>query len=163
MICPICGTYNEDNLQICCSCGNNMTFRTQEHYEYTHYTNQQSQQPEFRQLVYPHPDYQQANYRQSPVQPQKNDPGKILGIVGFALSMGSIVFSDGLTLAIVGLVLSAIAMKQSAKEGFKNGFAKAGLIISIIVTAITIVFAVAIIAFYIFYLMFIIGVGVLAI
>ena len=51
-------------------------------------------------------------------------PGRTLGIVGFVLSF--IGFID-----IAGLVISIIAMVKSKRAGQKNGFALAGIIISI--------------------------------
>lgn len=50
-------------------------------------------------------------------------PGKTLGIVGLILAF---VFT------IVGLILSIIANSQSKAAGYKNGPAKAGIIISVI-------------------------------
>ena len=52
-------------------------------------------------------------------------PGRILGIVGFVLSF---VFP----LDIAGLVLCIVALIQSRRAGQKNGFALAGLIISLV-------------------------------
>ncbi|MDQ1609605.1 MAG: hypothetical protein QOE16_2337 [Microbacteriaceae bacterium] len=63
-------------------------------------------------------------------------PGRVLGIVGFVLSF---VFP----LDIVGLVLCIVALVQSRHAGHKNGFALAGLIISLA----GIVFSAAILAF----------------
>ena len=171
MLCTVCGTLNDDNLQFCSKCGANTTFHTQEHYEYhevfnqptntapneaqaqnqqTYYqqpNNQQYsyQQPNYQQPNYQQPNYQQPNYQQPNYQqpngyypqPTKRDPGKVFGIVGFALAMGSLVFSDGMLLAIVGIILSAIAKKKSSDAGFNNTFANIGLIASIIVTIIS--------------------------
>ena len=50
-------------------------------------------------------------------------PGRVLGIVGFALSF---VFP----LDIAGLVLCIVAMVQSRRAGQMNGFALAGIIIA---------------------------------
>lgn len=55
------------------------------------------------------------------------DPGKTLGIVGLVLAF---VFS------IAGIVVSAIARKQSREAGFDNQLAKWGLILSIVFTAL---------------------------
>lgn len=51
-------------------------------------------------------------------------PGRVLGIVGFVLSF---VFP----LDIAGLVVCIVALVQSKRAGHKNGFALAGLIISL--------------------------------
>ncbi len=58
-----------------------------------------------------------------PLAPAEN-PGRTLGIVGFVLSF--VGFVD-----IAGLVISIIALVQSKRAGRKNGFALAGIIISI--------------------------------
>jgi hypothetical protein len=58
-------------------------------------------------------------------------PGKTLGIVGLILSF---------LVAIVGLILSAIALSQSKKAGFKNTPAKVGLILGIVFSVLWIIF-----------------------
>jgi hypothetical protein len=55
--------------------------------------------------------------------PTGDYPGKILGIVGLILSF---------VFALLGLILSAVALSQSKKAGFKNTPAKVGLILGII-------------------------------
>lgn len=52
-------------------------------------------------------------------------PGRTLGIVGFALSF--VGFID-----VVGLIICIVAMVKSKRAGLKNGFALAGIIISIV-------------------------------
>lgn len=54
-----------------------------------------------------------------------NRPGRTLGIVGFALSF--VGFID-----VVGLIVCIIAMVKSKRADQKNGFALAGMIISIV-------------------------------
>ncbi len=142
MLCTVCGALNDDSLQICSKCGNNMTFHTQEHYEYHEVYNQQPDyQSQNYRSVYQQPNYQQGYYQQSQyyTQPPRNDPGKILGIVGFCLSMACFVMSYTVAMPIAGLILSAIGLKKSKESGFNNGFAKAGLILGIIFTAITLI------------------------
>jgi len=78
------------------------------------------------------PAYQQppAGYQQ-PLQPAPGDyPGKTLGIVGLVFAF---------VFALVGLILSIIALNQSKAAGFQNTPAKVGLIISIIVLALYVV------------------------
>ncbi len=58
-------------------------------------------------------------------------PGKTLGIVGLILSFVA---------AIVGLIVSAIALNQSKKAGFKNTPAKVGLILGIVFSVLWIIF-----------------------
>ncbi len=55
--------------------------------------------------------------------PVAENPGKTLGIVGLVLAFVA---------NIVGLIVSIIALRKSKKAGFKNGFALAGIIISIV-------------------------------
>lgn len=135
MICPICGALNHDNVQYCNACGN-----------YLH-PQQSYQQPNYQQ-----PNYQQQNYHQPYYpQPQKKDPGKVLGIVGFALAMASLVLSDGFILAIVGIILSAMGKKRSREAGFTNTFAQIGFITGIIVTIISAIVLAVILVLYLFF------------
>ena len=156
MLCTVCGTLNDDSSQICSRCGSNMTFHTQEHYEYHQVYNQQ---PNYSQQNYQQPNYQQPNYQQNPYypQPERKDPGKVLGIVGFALSMASFVLSDGILLAIAGIIVSAIGFKKSKEAGFNNGFAKAGLISGIIITALLLLLIVFFIIIYVIMFLYTMG------
>ncbi|WP_127792044.1 DUF4190 domain-containing protein [Agromyces sp. LHK192] len=68
-------------------------------------------------------------------------PGKTLGIVGLVLAI---------LMPLIGLILSIVANSQSKKAGFKNGPAKAGiivgailLVIGVIVTVIVIIISIA--------------------
>jgi len=58
------------------------------------------------------------------------DPGRTLGIVGLVLSFVA---------ALVGVVVSAIALRTSRRAGFKNGFALAGVIVGGAVTLVWVV------------------------
>ena len=83
---------------------------------------------------------QSTLYQPSPYQstPGQSRPGRGLGIAGFVVSL-----FWGLDL--IALILSIVAMVQSRRAGQKNGFALAGIIISIvgIVTlSIVLVFAI---------------------
>lgn len=53
------------------------------------------------------------------------DPNRTLGLIGLILAF--------LT-SIVGLVISAVALRRSKKAGFKNGFALAGVIVGVVTT-----------------------------
>ena len=57
-----------------------------------------------------------APYQQAGVE----DPGKTLGIVGLILSFFT---------AVIGLIVSAVALNKSKKAGFKNTPALVGIII----------------------------------
>ncbi|MBE1874749.1 DUF4190 domain-containing protein [Myceligenerans pegani] len=61
------------------------------------------------------------------------DPGKTLGIVGLVLAF---VFS------LAGLIVSIIARNKSKEAGFDNGFAKWGIILSIVFMVVGIIFGI---------------------
>ncbi len=65
----------------------------------------------------PTPNQQPGTYYQ---QPGGEDPGKTLGIVGLILSFFT---------ALIGLIISAVALNKSKKAGFKNTPALVGIII----------------------------------
>ncbi|MGN7797624.1 hypothetical protein [Leifsonia sp. 22587] len=65
------------------------------------------------------------------------DPGRTLGVVGLVLA---IVFP------IAGLVVSLVARNRSREAGFANGLAKAGVIVSIVIIAASLLISFAIIA-----------------
>jgi hypothetical protein len=65
---------------------------------------------------------------------QASYPGRVLGIVGFALSLLAV-------LNIVGLVLSIVALVQGRRAGALNGFALAGVIVGGIGVLITVLIA----------------------
>lgn len=60
-------------------------------------------------------------------------PGKTLGIVGLILA----IFFN-----LIGLIISAVALNQSKKAGFKNGPAKAGVIVGAILLGLGIIFTI---------------------
>lgn len=75
--------------------------------------------------------------------PGTDFPGKTLGIVGLILA----IFFN-----LIGLIISAVALNQSKTAGFKNGPAKAGIIVGaillglgIIITIISIIASAAIV------------------
>ena len=61
------------------------------------------------------------------------DPGKTLGIVGFVLAF---------VVSLAGIIVSAIALSKSRKAGYPNGFALAGLILSIVFFVVGIIIAI---------------------
>ena len=79
-----------------------------------------------------------ANYQAAPA-PTAEDPGKTLGIVGLVLAI---------VLPVIGIIVSAIANSQSKQAGFKNQFAKIGLIIGIILTALWVIGVIAYVVFF---------------
>jgi hypothetical protein len=60
-----------------------------------------------------------------------NDPGRVLGIVGFILAF---------LIPLVGLILSIVAFTQSRKVGIRNTLAFAGIIIAAVFMVIGIIF-----------------------
>jgi hypothetical protein len=85
----------------------------------------------------PPPPYEQqqpAPGQQAPgtyyQQPVAEDPGKTLGIVGLILSFFT---------ALIGLIVSAIALNKSKKAGFKNTPALVGIIIGAIGTVFAVI------------------------
>lgn len=60
-------------------------------------------------------------------------PGKTLGIVGLILA----IFFN-----LIGLIVSAIALNQSKKAGYKNGPAKAGVIVGAVLLVLSIIFGI---------------------
>jgi uncharacterized membrane protein len=75
------------------------------------------------------PGYGPDPYAPSAV-PVAVDPGRTLGIVGLVLSFVA---------ALVGLVVSAIALRTSRRAGFRNGVALAGVIVGGVVTLVWLV------------------------
>lgn len=75
-----------------------------------------------------------AEYQPNPsVQsaPPADYPGKTLGIVGLVLAIVG---------SVIGLILSVVAFNQSKAAGVHNGVAKAGIIVGIITTVLTILY-----------------------
>lgn len=68
----------------------------------------------------------------------QQDPGRTLGIVGLVLSIVG---------SFVGLIISIVAFNQSKKAGFDNGLAKAGIIVGVITTVLTLAYIIFIFAF----------------
>lgn len=68
----------------------------------------------------------------------QQDPGRTLGIVGLVLSIVG---------SFVGLIISIVAFNQSKKAGFDNSLAKAGIIVGVITTVLSIAYIIFIFAF----------------
>jgi hypothetical protein len=84
--------------------------------------------------------YGQQNGTPAPV-----NPGKTLGIVGLVLGVvGFVVVFLG---PIAGLIVSIIGLAKSRKVGQKNGFALAGIIVSIVALIANIVAVVVLVSF----------------
>lgn len=130
MFCPNCGAQNADNVAFCASCGANMG----------------AQQPVYQAPVQP--------MYQAPVQPvyqqpiQQSVPGKGMGITGMVLGIVALVlfcmWYVSIPSAIVGAILSGVALKKAQEVGKKNGMATAGLVCSCIALGIAILFVLAV-------------------
>jgi len=79
---------------------------------------------------YPPQGYPQQGYQQPYGAPPAEDPGKTLGIVGLVLSFFT---------AIIGLIISIVALRKSKKAGFKNTPALIGIIVGILSTIVAII------------------------
>lgn len=129
MFCPNCGAQNADNVAFCASCGANLG----------------AQQPVYQAPVQP--------VYQAPVQPvyqqpaQQPVPGKGMGIAGMVLGIVALVlfcwWYVAIPCAIVGAILSGVALKKAQEVGKKNGMAVAGLVCSCIALGIAIIFIAA--------------------
>ena len=86
---------------------------------------------------YPQQNYPQQGYQQPYAAPAAEDPGRTLGIVGLVLSFFT---------AIIGLIISIVALRKSKKAGFKNTPALIGIIVGILSTVVAIIIAVVSIA-----------------
>ena len=82
---------------------------------------------------YPPQNYPQQGYQQSSGAPPAEDPGKTLGIIGLVLSFFT---------AIIGLIISIVALRRSKKAGFKNTPALIGIIVGILSTVVAIIIAI---------------------
>jgi hypothetical protein len=77
-------------------------------------------------VISPAPNSPNAEYRPYSLTATATErPGRTLGIVGFVLSF--VGFID-----VAGLIICIVAMVKSRRAGQKNGFALAGIIISIV-------------------------------
>jgi len=84
-----------------------------------------------------------TDYNAPPAPPQAytppaENPGKVLGIVGFILAF---------FVSIAGLIVSIIGMVKSRKAGYSNGFALAGIIISSIAIIVEIIVVIVLVVF----------------
>ena len=134
MFCPNCGTQNADNVAFCAGCGTKLGT------EQPIVQQPVVQQPVYQAPVQPQqPVYQQPAYQQKPAV-----PGKGLGITGMILGIVSLVLFCFLYIsipcAIVGAILSGVALKKAKDAGMKNGMAVAGLVCSLIALGICVVY-----------------------
>ena len=65
--------------------------------------------------------------------PYAVDPGRTLGIVGLVLAIVA---------SFIGLIISIVAFNKSKAAGFQNGIAKAGIIVGIITTILSVIWTI---------------------
>ncbi len=107
----------------------------------------QNAQPIYNQYQNP-PTYNQPGYSgyASPyagLERPKRDPGKVCGILSLIFSLVGypflICYGVGLIYWLAALILGGIGLRASKRNGFKNGRAKAGIIITLVPLIVTIV------------------------
>lgn len=110
----------------------------------------QNVQPMYNQYQNP-PAYNQSGYigyanQYAGLERPKRDPGKVCGILSLIFSIISyplvIVYGLGIYFWIAALVLGIVGSKVSKRNGFKNGKAKAGIIITLAPLIIALIVAV---------------------
>ena len=111
--------------------------------------NQAPQQPQYQQAPPPQqPQYQQApppQYQQQPFMPQAPAaaPGNGLSIASLILALAALVVPyAGIGCAVVGLILGILGKQKNKAVGAPTGMAMAGIIISIITLAISVLIVV---------------------
>ena len=152
MFCPNCGTQNADNVAFCAGCGTKLGADQpvqQPVSEVPVYeAPAQPQQPAYQQPVYQTPAQPQQPVYQQPYQPAYQQPsvvpGKGMGIAGMVLGIIALVFGCctefiSIPCAVIGLILSAVAMSKAKKAGMKNGCAVAGIVCCSISLALAII------------------------
>ena len=82
-------------------------------------------------------NYEATSPTPAPAPTAADFPGKTLGIVGLVLAIVA---------PLVGIIVSAVALSQSKKDGFENKLAKIGLIVGIFLTVVVIVLYVVVFA-----------------
>ena len=90
------------------------------------------------------PAYNPAPYNGDGPAATGVDPGRTMGIVG--LILGIVGFFVFFLAPIAGIIVSVIARNKSKAAGFKNGIAKAGLIVSIIALVANIIVTIALVS-----------------
>lgn len=153
--CAKCGIQNEDEVLFCLNCGNkfensgeNNDENNPQVQEPQEQSGQITEQPQFYQPQQPVQQYQppqpQQQYYQPAPQYQQQPmgyypqpmpvPGKGMAIASLVLGICSIVYL--FFLGIIGIVLAVMAKKKMLAAGYPTGLATAGLVLSIIGTAL---------------------------
>ena len=117
MFCPNCGSKNDDDSKFCFNCGVPIKSAdaVEPHVETT------EKQPAISS---------DSEIRYTKSVPARDDDNNVIALIGFILSF---------VVCVPGIVCSAIGLKNAALNGgVRYGFAKAGLIIGIVGTAIAV-------------------------
>ena len=159
MICPVCGTLNEDHVPFCGGCGGRLV--RQQPVAPPPVQQPVYQQPVYQQPVYQQPVYQQSVYQQSvyqqpaypPIYPSWQPPrpvvkapvpGRGFAIAGLVLGIASVALFALWVLsgicAVLAIIFSAVAMSKAKQAGRGNGMALAGLIIGAVGLAVAALF-----------------------
>ena len=78
----------------------------------------------------PQQGYPQQGYQQPYGAGPAEDPGRTLGIIGLVLSFFT---------AVIGLIISIVALRKSKKAGFKNTPALIGIIVGVLSTVVALI------------------------
>lgn len=121
MFCPNCGSKNDEDSNFCFSCG--VQIKPSNDAE-THTESEEKPAPK---------DDNGVIYTKSPPSPYDNDKN-VIALIGFILSF---------VVGVPGIVCSAIGLKNAALNGgVRYSFAKAGFIIGIVNTAVSVTVAI---------------------
>ena len=140
MFCPNCGSKIDDDAQFCYQCGSKIT-RRDERTEQASAAGAEAIPPTNQSPYNTVSGYTAQNYSsfnmQPAAEPRKEDDRNVIALIGFILSFFA---------SVPAIVCSAIGLKNAQNNGgVKYGFAKAGLIIGIVNTAVSIVLSIVII------------------
>lgn len=173
MFCPNCAGDLDDGLTQCTFCGFNLVEEQQPYtdsqpYEaqvvYAEPSRYDNQQPQYN-YQQPQSNYQQAqnNYYQPQYQrPAATDPGKGMGIASMVLGITSYFVPIPLILPIIGAILGFMSKSNSEKAGFKNTFAIAGLVLSLVnlgMYVLSFIASIVLLIIYIAIILFTVGVA----
>ncbi len=150
MLCPSCGSLINDNSSFCEQCGSPVNTEPQSTATYTpEYQPVENYAPTYDAPVYNQappmynqyqtpPAYQPTyvGYSQNAAEPQKRNPGKVCGILSLIFSIicypFMLAYGSGIPFWIAALILGIVGSSVSKRNGFKNGMAKAGILITLI-------------------------------
>ncbi len=162
MICPKCGYELDENATFCIQCGlhlsNEETPVTEKQTEEQTQIFEQAQYDEQNQADYqyaqPQPEYQYTQYEQQSTpnaQIPQDDNSKGLAIASLIIGIFSNFISGSLIIPGVGLALGIISYNKTKKAGLPNEFAFAGIVISAIRLALSIIGIITAILIFVLY------------